>query len=147
MRPGTTDKRSLLKKEVEQRFVERGRRNRAASASYLMQSYAGRITLFRAMLDYSAERGLDLGWNLVAKGGVDVFEVSGNHIEILKLPHVRMLARRFRKCLREAQQNDSIDVADLCQDNSVPELYSCASKVVSPADSKQNSGHLSVDML
>jgi thioesterase domain-containing protein len=119
MRPRTTDKRSLLKKEVARRCAEKGQHNRAASASYRVQSYAGRITLFRAMLDYRAERGLDLGWNLVAKGGVDVIEVSGNHAEILKVPHVRLLARHFKRCLSEAQQNDWTDGADSHQDNPV----------------------------
>jgi thioesterase domain-containing protein len=113
MRQRKTNRRSPLHEEVARRFAERSQRNRMASASYHVQSYGGRITLFRAMLDNREGRSLDLGWKLFAKGGVDIVEVSGNHAELLGLPHVRMLARRFRRCLREAQRNISLDVADL----------------------------------
>jgi thioesterase domain-containing protein len=136
MHPRKTDKRNLLKKEVTRRFVERGRRNRIASASYCMQSYAGSVTLFRAMLEYRGERSLDLGWNMIAKGGVDVVEVSGNHIEILKLPHVRMLARRFRRCLREAQQKEPLDAGNSYQDNPFSDGNSCARNLIATDDAK-----------
>jgi hypothetical protein len=104
-----TGERNGSRLEMMRLFPEKFQRNAAASTSYRVQGYGGRITLFRAMLDYCEARGYELGWKPFAACGVDVVEVSGSHDEILKLPHVRMLARRLGQCLEDAQQNNSLD--------------------------------------
>ncbi|MFQ3632501.1 amino acid adenylation domain-containing protein [Roseiflexus sp.] len=44
----------------------------------------------------------DMGWGHLASGGVDVFEVPGDHISMLHPPHVQVLARRLEACITTA---------------------------------------------
>jgi thioesterase domain-containing protein len=44
----------------------------------------------------------DLGWADLAKCGLEIYDVSGDHIEIFKEPHVRMLGENLSKCLEQA---------------------------------------------
>jgi len=44
----------------------------------------------------------DLGWTDLAKGGLEIYDVSGDHIEIFKEPHVRMRGENLSKCLEQA---------------------------------------------
>jgi thioesterase domain-containing protein len=124
------DERNGAQQEVRRLYAKNQQRNKAASACYCVQNYGGRITLFRAMLDYCEARSLDLGWQPFAAGGVEVVKISGNHDEMLKSPHVRMLARRFRQCLSEARQNDSLHIGDLHQDRPASNVNRCARNVV-----------------
>jgi thioesterase domain-containing protein len=47
----------------------------------------------------------------LAAGGVDVHEISGNHINIIKDPHVRELADELRGCLEQVQETQSAEPA------------------------------------
>jgi hypothetical protein len=77
----------------------------AVSLLYRPEPYPGRITLFKAA-EEEAEFGPDpeLGWGGVARGGVEVFEVPGDHISILDQPRVAELADRLRGCLEATQK-------------------------------------------
>ena len=72
---------------------------------YTPQVYPDRLTLFRAArtapLYYS--HGRDRGWRKLAAGGLDIQLVPGNHMTILREPHVRVLAEELRACLDKAQ--------------------------------------------
>ena len=73
--------------------------------SYVPQVYPGRITLF---LGEAAKYLHDpqMGWGWLAGGGVEVHEVSGNHTDMLREPHVQVLADKLRTCLDQAQMDD-----------------------------------------
>jgi thioesterase domain-containing protein len=83
------------------------------AASYEVKPYAGRITLFmlsqrNAMSDslYDPALGIispSLGWESVAARGVERYELSGGHVDILKEPFVRALGERLRQCLDREQ--------------------------------------------
>jgi amino acid adenylation domain-containing protein len=66
--------------------------------------YPGRVSVFRP-----AERPKGkydqpaLGWNRIAAGGVDVFEVPGDHKHLLLPPNVSAVAQQLRDGLRRAQ--------------------------------------------
>jgi aspartate racemase len=47
------------------------------------------------------------GWSKLAAGGLEVHHVPGDHIGILKEPHVQVLAEKLRDCLEQAQADDS----------------------------------------
>ena len=69
---------------------------------YDPKPYPGRMTLFRARTRppfHSLEP--DLGWGDLARGGIDIRDVPGNHLSVLYEPYVRILADRFRDCLEE----------------------------------------------
>ncbi|NBD13843.1 MULTISPECIES: thioesterase domain-containing protein [Corallococcus] len=74
--------------------------NSAAVFRYKPRPYTGRVTLFRTRAD-SALHGRDpsWGWGRLAQGGVDVHAIDGNHMTLLKPPHVQSLAAKVKACL------------------------------------------------
>jgi len=75
-----------------------------ALRAYVPRVYPGYVTLFRASKQaagYSNDR--ELGWGMLAAGGVRVHEIPGYHGSIVMEPRVRILAERLRACLSEAE--------------------------------------------
>ncbi len=69
---------------------------------YVPTSYSGRIVVFRARRQpRNRIRDFQLGWGKLAKGGVDVHFIPGDHGSVLKEPHVQGLAAELKKCLRQ----------------------------------------------
>jgi thioesterase domain-containing protein/acyl carrier protein len=70
---------------------------------YVPGPYAGHITVFRAYSQrlFSAHRW-DLGWAQLAAGGVEVHRVPGNHVTLIREPHVRVLAEHLRTSITRA---------------------------------------------
>jgi amino acid adenylation domain-containing protein len=81
--------------------------NFLASSNYTPRVYRGRVSLFSATGDLNAVNDLQEGWRSLALLGVDVHEIPGNHINLIKEPHVGALAKKLRSCLDHAQQNQS----------------------------------------
>ena len=76
-----------------------------ALREYKPIAYPGRLTLFRAQtLPLFFSHGPDNGWRRLAAGGVEVKVVPGNHLIMLREPHVRVLAEELRVCLDKAQE-------------------------------------------
>jgi len=88
-----------------------------AELRYKPQVYAGRVVLFRA--SEKALRGLDDaqgGWSEYAAGGIEVYEIDGDHGNILNEPQVGQLALQMRARLENAQSEfveDSVPVHSL----------------------------------
>ncbi|MDX6500090.1 MAG: hypothetical protein QOG23_3350 [Blastocatellia bacterium] len=80
--------------------------NFAAVKDYVPQTFAGDVTLFLAT-DLTADYDLHDGWRELVEGRIEVHEISGNHINIIKEPHVRELAERLRGSLTRAQNEHS----------------------------------------
>jgi thioesterase domain-containing protein len=71
-----------------------------AISSYMAQPYPGPITLFRAAERLGGHsRDPFMGWDQVARGGLVVHEVPGDHGTLINEPHVRVLAQRLGACL------------------------------------------------
>ena len=83
-------------RDIRQQFIEQAIRN------YVPHPYLGKVILFRAM-DLSEFEGYytdpEWGWGELVVEGLEVHHVPGNHIGILKEPHVRILAEKLRACL------------------------------------------------
>ena len=89
----------------------------ATADQYQLRTYAGRITLFvladrdgfsDSLFDPSlGEIDPTLGWGRIAAGGVEVHELSGEHISIFREPHVRSLAEKLTACLETARSQIS----------------------------------------
>jgi thioesterase domain-containing protein len=77
--------------------------NSMAARAYLPQAYDGPITLFWASRDLRASYDLVEGWRALAAGEMEVHEIPGTHLDIIKEPHVAELARKLRDCLAHAQ--------------------------------------------
>jgi amino acid adenylation domain-containing protein len=76
--------------------------NFGAVKDYEPQTYAGDVTLFLAS-DLTADYDLLDGWRELVSGEIATFEISGDHNNIIKEPHVRALAAQLRACLDNAQ--------------------------------------------
>jgi thioesterase domain-containing protein len=63
-----------------------------------------RITLLRARTNgETAAPDAEWGWDRVATGGVEVHEVLGEHLELLKEPYVEGVAATLQECLDRAR--------------------------------------------
>jgi thioesterase domain-containing protein/acyl carrier protein len=71
-----------------------------ANRDYTPGPFSGRVTLFRAAIRSVADAtDRDMGWSRLARGGVEVHHVAGDHENMLIEPQVRVLARELRACI------------------------------------------------
>jgi amino acid adenylation domain-containing protein len=76
--------------------------NREALREYVPGKFNGKICLFKS---YEDGRGVYYGWEELAAGGVETYEVPGNHRGILQVPNVRVLAGYLKFCIQESEKN------------------------------------------
>jgi thioesterase domain-containing protein len=69
--------------------------------SYRLRCLDCRGVLFRSVEDESPARTLDdnLGWNNQFKRGLEIVQITGNHVTMTREPHDRMLAQEISKVL------------------------------------------------
>ena len=79
--------------------------NSLAAHAFVPRIFAGRVTLFWASGDLRASFDLVEGWSVLAGGGIDVHEISGSHLNIIKEPYVTELAGKLKARLERAQGN------------------------------------------
>lgn len=83
--------------------------NWLAAHTYIPRLYDGKVTLFWASRDVRASFDLVTGWRVLAGGGMDVHEIPGSHLDMIKEPHVSELATKLKACLESAQQCAWVD--------------------------------------
>jgi non-ribosomal peptide synthetase component F/thioesterase domain-containing protein/acyl carrier protein len=75
---------------------------RQIGRTYIPQPYCGKVVLFRA-IDRDPFESItvnpDFGWHTLAQDGVEVYDVPGDHIGILKDPNVRVLTKALKTCI------------------------------------------------
>lgn len=81
--------------------------NSMAAHDFVPQVFDGRVTLFWASDDLRASFDQVEGWRILAGGGIDVHEISGGHLNIIKEPYVAELADKLRNCLKRARQEST----------------------------------------
>jgi len=77
--------------------------NSLAVREYVPHVYEGHVTLFWASSDLRASVDFVEGWRALAGGGIDVHEIPGTHLDIVKEPHVQELAKKLAGCLTKAR--------------------------------------------
>ncbi|HVS83325.1 MAG TPA: amino acid adenylation domain-containing protein [Pyrinomonadaceae bacterium] len=77
--------------------------NSLAAHRYVPRAYDGKVTLFWASGDLRASNDLVEGWRALATGGIEVREIPGTHLDIIKEPHVAELANKLSERLERAQ--------------------------------------------
>jgi thioesterase domain-containing protein/acyl carrier protein len=77
--------------------------SREAYRRYAPAPHHGKVVLFRA-LEWNVFDNYDptLWWGDTIAGGLEIHDVPGNHLTMLKEPGVRALAELFRECLNTA---------------------------------------------
>ncbi len=103
-----------LRKRIELRMLPRTLRNvrqacSKAADQYDVQPYGGRVTLFRVR-----EKSVDslndpyaVWWQMAAQG-VDLREINGDHLSLLKEPQVRFLAEELADALAQSETKNSL---------------------------------------
>jgi thioesterase domain-containing protein len=80
------------------------RANKHAFAAYRPRVYPGSVTLFRtADSAPAAQSDPTLGWARYVTGDVTVFEVPGDHRNMIMEPHVRTLVSQLQNCFNLAE--------------------------------------------
>jgi thioesterase domain-containing protein/acyl carrier protein len=75
-----------------------------AARAYQPQPYPGCVVLFRcAERPVQPNWGGQSGWNELVAGGLEVYEIPGNHKTIFLEPNVDILASKLRTCLCRTQ--------------------------------------------
>ena len=78
--------------------------NNQATLSYVPQVYPNSITLLKTSVQSSkADQDSSLGWSQLAEGRVEIHQVPGNHLTMLRKPHVKVLANQLKVCIERAQ--------------------------------------------
>jgi amino acid adenylation domain-containing protein len=72
--------------------------NSLAVREYVPQVYDGKVTLFWASEDLRTSIDLVEGWRVLAGCGIEVHEIPGSHLDIVKEPHVGELATKLSSC-------------------------------------------------
>jgi thioesterase domain-containing protein len=81
-------------------YIKSGEDNTWAKRRYVPRPYAGRIVLLRAIRGHVLKSSdPTLGWGRVAAGGLDIYEVSGDHLNMLERPYVLAVANHIKACL------------------------------------------------
>ena len=76
-----------------------------AFVSYEPRSYQGRVAIFRASKQpLGIYPDPALGWGELIEAELELHEIPGHHINIIKEPSVQILAEKLRTCLDEAEQ-------------------------------------------
>jgi aspartate racemase len=75
--------------------------NFVATRDYIPQTYSGRATLFSAS-DLTASYDVEDGWRQLVTD-LEVHKIPGNHLDIIREPHVQVLADKLNQCLQTAQ--------------------------------------------
>lgn len=88
-----------------QRLLHIFKNNSNIARAYTPQPYYGRLTVFKAVERDGGDTYL--GWETVAKGGIDIQIVPGRHQNMIFHPHVQTLAERLRTCLDGAEAGSS----------------------------------------
>jgi thioesterase domain-containing protein/acyl carrier protein len=78
--------------------------NARAIQRYVPRPYDGQIILFEASERLPGGAQLPYGWDAVATGPLQVYDVPGDHYSMVREPHVEALAALLSACLEASQQ-------------------------------------------
>ena len=85
--------------------------------SYTPKEFRGRLVLFRSEDRQQEFNDIpSLGWDEVAKGGVDVHIVPGDHVAMMQMPNVLILAKQLTPYLESVRARTSRSCRDSVED-------------------------------
>ncbi len=76
-------------------YIQQRKEHQEVNRNYVIQAYPGHVNLFRATDDMNPK----LGWQELAQSGLSIYDVPGEHLEILKEPNVRILAEKLQTAI------------------------------------------------
>jgi thioesterase domain-containing protein len=100
-----TDFDALARRRIRNLFAL----NDQAYRAYIPRRYPGRVALIKSVRGYTGDPDKDyspdpyIGWRSVVSGTIETYIVPGDHNEMIREPHVQLLASHLRTCLDHAQ--------------------------------------------
>jgi len=77
--------------------------NSQAVINYVPQVYPKQITLFKTSVNSGiAEEDSSMGWDKLAIEKTEVYSIPGNHLTMLRKPHIQVIAAQLRACIEKA---------------------------------------------
>lgn len=96
-RPGQGEtKRPKFKTLEFKRLLQVFQANVRADSRYRPQRYPGRVNLFKTATSYQDSTW---GWGDIAANGVELHQLPGHHMNVLRPPQVQVLAEKLSACL------------------------------------------------
>jgi thioesterase domain-containing protein len=95
--PGGETKLPNFKTSEFKRLLQIFRANVQADSRYRPKRYAGQLTLFK-----TADQDSTWGWGDIAADGVELHQIPGHHMNMLRPPQVQVLAEKLSACLAQA---------------------------------------------
>jgi thioesterase domain-containing protein/acyl carrier protein len=78
-----------------------------AAMNYRPRPWTGPIALFRASVQPDPRLPQDLGWTPLAEGGIELYELPGDHDLVFREPNIQVLAAQLRNRL---ERSDAAEV-------------------------------------
>ncbi len=82
---------------AQTKYVQQLREQQKLNQEYSIQPYPGKVCLFRAADDMDSK----LDWQQLAKSGLSIYDIPGEHLEILEEPNVQVLAEKIQLELQQ----------------------------------------------
>jgi thioesterase domain-containing protein len=89
-------KRPKFETSEFKRLLQVFQANVRADSRYRPQRYPGRVTLFKTATRYPDSTW---GWGDIAANGVELHQLPGDHMNVLRSPQVQVLAEELSACL------------------------------------------------
>jgi thioesterase domain-containing protein len=88
-----------LKRSELKRLFQVFQANVRADSHYRPQQYPGQVTLFK-----TAHQDSTWGWGDIAAEGVELHQIPGHHMNVLRPPQVQDLAEKLSACLSQPDE-------------------------------------------
>jgi thioesterase domain-containing protein len=92
-------KRPNSKTSEFKRLLQVFQANVQADSRYRPQRYPGQVTLFK-----TAQQNSTWGWGDIAANGVELHQIPGHHMNVLRPPQVQILAEKLSACLAQPDE-------------------------------------------
>jgi thioesterase domain-containing protein/acyl carrier protein len=94
----STTKQSIFKTSEFKRLIQVFQANVWADSRYRPQRYPGQVTLFKTATQHQDSTW---GWGDIAAKGVELYQLPGHHMNVLRSPQVQVLAEKLSACLTQ----------------------------------------------
>jgi len=99
--PGEETRRPNFKTPEFKRLLQVFQANVQADSRYRPQRYSGPVTLFKTDAKHQDSTW---GWGDIAANGVELHQIPGHHMNVLRPPQVQVLAEKLSACLAQPDE-------------------------------------------
>ena len=78
-------------------YIQEKKEHQQVNQGYTIRPYPGKVSMFRAADDADSK----LDWQDLAESGLSIYDIPGEHLEILQEPTVQILAAKIQLALRQ----------------------------------------------